>query len=152
MSAGVTGISSLAEGLAQYNAGRQRKALFDTNAEIAARQAQSEAQAGAYNEMMVRMRGDALAGQQTAQIGASNLQQAGTPAQVVASSRMVNEMDALQVRNNANRRAWGYRVQGVSDELQGKMAADAGLLNGVGSILTGGAAAYKQRRDTGSWF
>lgn len=152
MSAGMTAASGLMQGVGAYEAGQTRSQLFRANAQIAGEQAQSEAQAGAYNESAVRMRGAAMEGQQIAQIGANNLQQTGTPAQVVASARMVNEMDALQTRNNALRRAWGFQVQEASDNFQSKQAATAGDFSAAGSILTGGAKAYDQYKSTGTWF
>lgn len=152
MSSGLTASSALLSGVSRYEAGEERSRLFDANADIAKRQAQSEAEAGAYNETMVRMRGAALEGQQTAQIGANNLQQRGTPAAVVASSRMVNEMDALQTRNNALRRAWGFEVQGLNDRTQASFAQRSGEFGAVDSILTGGAKAYEQEQATGKWF
>ena len=152
MSAGVGEGASLLRGVGEFEAGQARGRLFNANEDIARRQFQSEAEAGAYNENMVRMRGAALEGQQVAQIGSSNLQQTGTPAQVVAGSRMVNEMDALQTRNNALRRAWGFEVQGESDAFQANQVRRAGAMNGFGSILAGSGAAYKEASETGSWF
>lgn len=152
MSAGLTGASALLGGVSQYEAGQEKSRLFNANASIAGQQSQSEAAAGAYNETAVRMRGAAVTGQQVANTGAGNLQQAGTPAQVIASTAGVNEMDALQTRNNALRRAWGFRVQQVSDLQQGDFAKSAGDFNAAGSILTGGAKAYTQEKAAGSWF
>lgn len=140
------------QGVGQYEAGQTRSQLFRNNAAIAGEQAQSEAAAGSVNETAVRMKGQALEGQQVAQVGASNLQQTGTPGQVIASSRMINEMDALQTRNNALRKAWGFQVQEVSDKFQAKEASAAGEFQGVGSILTGGAKAYDQYNKTGTFF
>lgn len=152
MSAGLTGASALLGGVSQYEAGQQKASLFRANAGIAMSQAQSEAAAGSYNESQVRRRSAAMTGQQMAQIGASNLQQTGTPAQVVAGTAAVNEMDALQTRNNALRRAWGFRVQAASDEKQEAFASSAGDFAAAGTILGGGAKAYKQSQDAGGWF
>ena len=125
--------------------------LYRANAGIAAAQYQSEAAAGAYNESQVRRRGEALEGQQVAQIGANNLQQSGTPSQVVASTRAVNEMDALQTRNNALRRAFGFQVQQVSDLKQAQIAKTSGDFNAIGSILGGGSRAYDESIKAGGW-
>lgn len=152
MPAALTFGADLLAGVGAYEAGKTRSLLYRANASVAAQQAQSEREAGAYGEQMVRMRGAALQGQQVAQIGASNLQQAGTPSQVVASTAMVNEMDALQTRNNALRRAWGFEVQGASDAFQSKQAATAGITRGLGSILSGGAKADEQYNQTGTFF
>lgn len=152
MSAGLTASSSLLGAVSKYEAGEERSRLFGANQEVANRQAQSEQEAGAYNEQVVRMRGQALEGQQIASIGANNLQQGGTPAQVVAGSRMVNEMDALMTRNNALRRAWGFQVQGFSDALQSSFAQRSAESGAADSILSGGAKAYGEYEATGRWF
>lgn len=152
MAGGLSLAAGFLQGVGEYEAGQARSQLYRANAGIAAQQARSEAQAGAYNESAIRMKGAALTGQQVAQIGANNLQQTGTPAQVVASTAMVNEMDALQTRNNALRRAWGFQVQEVSDTFQAKQAATAGAFSAAGSILSGGAKATQQYNETGSWF
>jgi len=152
MSAGLTGAGALMGGVAQYEAGQERSSLFRANAGIAMQQAQSEAAAGAANEESVRMHGAALTGQQTANIGANQLQQGGTPSQVIAGTAAVSEMDALRTRNNALRRAWGFQVQGASDVAQEGFVKSAGDYNAVGSILGGGAKAYGQSQAAGGWW
>jgi hypothetical protein len=138
--------------VSQFEAGQTRSQLFKANAQIATAQGQSEAEAGAENANLIKMRGAAVRGQQVAAIGGNNLQQGGTNAQVVASTAGINEMDALTTRNNALRRAWGFEVQGASDQFQEKQAATAGDYSAVGSILAGGAKALTQENATGSWF
>lgn len=140
------------QGVGAYEAGQSRSQLFRANSQIAGEQSQAEAQAGAYNESAIRMKGEALEGQQVAQVGASNLQQTGTSAQVIAGSKMINEMDALQTRNNALRKAWGFQVQEASDNFQSKQASTAGDFQGAGSILTGGAKSYDEYNKTGTFF
>jgi hypothetical protein len=152
VSAGVTAAGGLLQGVGQYEAGQTRSNLFRANASIATAQGESEAEAGATNASMIKMRGAAVEGQQVAAIGANNLQQTGTNANVVASTAAVNEMDALNTRNNAMRRAWGFEVQGASDAFQEKQASSAGDYSAAGSILAGGAKAYKEDQTTGSFF
>jgi hypothetical protein len=152
MSAGVTGAGALLGGVAQYESGQEKSTLFRANAGIAAQQYQSEAQAGAFNAQQIARKGAAMTGQQVANIGANNLQQSGTPAAVVASTAAVNEQDQLQTMNNAMRRAWGFQVQGASDQQQAGFAKSAGDFNAFGTILGGGAKAYDQSVRAGGWF
>ena len=152
MSAGVTGANALLTGVSQYEAGQTRARLLTANQGIAAAQAASEVATGNYNANAVLMRGAAMKGQQIATIGANGLQQGGTNATVVADTSRINELDALQTRNNALRRAWGFQVQGASDAFQAKEASTAGDLSGLGGILSGGGKAYTQFNDTGRWF
>jgi hypothetical protein len=151
MSAGVTGASALLGGVSQFEAGETKSSLFKANQGVAIAQAQSEEAAGSYNESAQLRRGAAMTAQQINQIGGGNLQQAGTPAQVVASTAEVNEMDALQIRNNAARKAWGFRVQAASDQLQSEFAKSSGDFNAAGTILGGGAKAYTQAQAAGGW-
>lgn len=150
MAAGLTGASALLGGVSQYEAGQERRTLFNANAGIASRQAQSEEAAGSFNESLIRRRGTQVQGQEVANIGANNLTQAGTNAQVVASTAATNELDALTTRNNAMRKAWGFKVQESSDEQQAGFAQSAGIGSGIGSILTGGARAFTQSQAAGS--
>ncbi len=152
MSAGLTGASALLGGVSQFEAGQERGSLLGANRGIATAQAGSEIEAGNYNANNILLRGAALKGQQIANIGANNLQGGGTPAQVVASSAEINEADALQTRNNAMRRAWGFQVQGESDRVQEGFARSAGTENAIGSILGGGAKSYTEAQNAGGWF
>lgn len=152
MSAGVEEGGALLSGIDRYEAGKERATLFNANASVADRQAQSEAAAGSYGETMVRMRGAATTGKQVAAIGASNLQQGGTPQQVVSTSAELNEMDALTTRNNALRKAWGYEVQAESDRLQAGFATRAGSAGAIESVLGGSAKAYTAAQEAGGWW
>lgn len=152
MSAGLTESNALLAGVSRYEAGQERSRLFGANAEVARRQAESEAEAGAYNASIIRMRGAARVGQIETAFGANNLQQKGTPSAVAASAAGLSELDALTTQNNALRRAWGFEVQGASDVVQERMSQEAGIEGGIGSILSGGAEGYTQYTKTGSWF
>lgn len=152
MSSSLTGAAGLFGGVAQYEAGQQRSMLFNANAGVAQQQYQSELQAGSVNESALRRKGAAVQGEQVANIGANNLQQAGTPSQVVASTAAVNEQDLLTTRNNAMRKAWGFQVQEASDQKQAAFAKATGNFSAAGTILGGGAKAYTQENETGSWF
>ena len=144
MSAGLTEEGALLGGVSRFAAGQERGALFRANENVSEAQVASEFRAGSANENIERMKAKALEGQQVAQIGASGVQQAGSPSAVVASTAAINEMNALQIRNNAARRAWGFAVQGESDRIQAGLARQAGTIEGIGTILGGTAKAYQQ--------
>lgn len=125
-----------------YSAGQAKGKLNDLNARIADEQAKSEMASGSYNANLVRQKGAKVMGQQIASIGANNLQQTGTNLNVVADTARANEADALQVQNNALRRAWGFEVQGVSDRFQGGIARQQGILSGIGDVVGGASSIY----------
>lgn len=142
MAAGAQLAGGVTQGIAQFESGKTRSELLDTNAEIADAQARSEEQAGGYNANLIRLRGARQQGQMVSAMGANNLQQGGTNALVVAGAARQNELDALQTQNNALRRAWGFDVQGASDREQAGLAEQGGILSGVGSLINAGGKYY----------
>lgn len=123
-------------------AGNTKEALERDNVAIADQQAKSELNAGSYNAGLARKKAAMIEGNQIAAIGANNLQQRGTPATVVADTAAAQEGNALNIQNNALRKAWGFEVQGQSDEFQGRQAEVAGILSGIGDLSSGGAKTY----------
>jgi hypothetical protein len=132
----------------QIAAGNTKDAEEQANAGIADQQAKSEMASGAYNAGLARKKAAMIQGQQVASIGANNLQQAGTNAAVVASTAGAQEANALQIQNNALRRAWGFQVQGASDRFQGQLAKQQGILSGVGSLAGMGGSLFNQNENT----
>jgi hypothetical protein len=144
-SEGLSAAGTLGKAGSQVAAGMTKNKLEQANASIADQQAKSEIEAGGYNANLIRQKGAQRTGAQIANIGANNLQQGGTNAQVVAGGAAATERDALMTQNNSMRKAWGFEVQGVSDRFQGKEAVQGGILSGVGSLITGAGTLYKMR-------
>jgi hypothetical protein len=128
---------------ADIAAGDTRSNLENANAEIASQQAKSEMASGAYGANLARQKGAQIQGQQVSAIGANNLQQTGTPSQVVADTARASEQNALQTQNNALRRAWGFEVQGSSDKTQADLASQGGILSGVGALAGSAGSIYR---------
>ena len=124
-------------------AGNEKDALERANASIADQQAKSEMASGGYNTNLARQKAAQIQGTQIAAIGANNLQQSGTPSLVVADTAKAQEANALQIQNNALRRAWGFDVQGASDTLQGELAKQGGILSGIGDITSTAGKVYR---------
>ncbi len=97
-----------------------------------------------------RMKGTASIGDMRAAYGASGVDgTVGSPLAAMADVRMMSELDALKIKNNAAREAWGMqqdakrmRTEGDNALKAGKNAALSTLLGGGGDALKGGAAAY----------
>ena len=128
----------------QIKAGDTKASLDNANAAIADQQAKSEIEAGNINANLMRQKGAQVTGQQISAIGANNLTQGGTNAQVVAGTAGATELNVLNTQNNALRRAWGFQVQGASDRTQASLAAQGGMLSGIGSLASGGASLYNK--------
>lgn len=81
--------------------------------------------------------------QQEVVMGAGNLDpNMGTAGQVLDQTSTMGTLDALTLRTNAARQAWGYNTQATNSNLQGSMARTAGYFGAAGTLLSGGARAY----------
>ncbi len=115
--------------------------LARQRAGIAAQQAADARQRG---EIAVQKQRD-LTGQrigtQTAQLAAQGTDLEGSPTDILGDTARAGEHDALTIRSNAAREAWGYEVQGAG------FGADAALRDsfqpsylGAGASLLSGAS------------
>jgi hypothetical protein len=99
-----------------------------------------------------RMAGGQLAARQQVAFASSGVDPTvGTPADVMADSRMMSELDALTEENNAAREAWGYKKQAEQIRRQNKFDRQtrgyrmAGTILGGAGQLAGSAASYTAR-------
>lgn len=133
--------------------------LADYNAGVARLQAKDAVARGAEEESRFRAQIGGAIGAQRAGIAAGNIDVSyGSAVDVQADAAFLGELDALTIRNNAAREAWGYTVQaadldkraeisrktGVYQEAAGRQAATATNVAAVGTIL-GGTSALLQR-------
>lgn len=80
-----------------------------------------------------------LASQRTT-FAANNLDMSvGTPTELLGDTAAMGEQDALTIRANAARQAWGLRSQGVGYLNDAAVGQSAAKNNAVGSILTTGS-------------
>jgi hypothetical protein len=122
------------------------------NAIINENNAQAAEQAGQTLEQNQRQKTAQIIGSTRNAQAANGLDTtSGTPASVQTDEAKLGELDALTIRSNAGRQAYGYRVEGMSDEAQarlddasaknaivaGNIKADAANIQGVSSILSG---------------
>lgn len=87
-----------------------------------------------------RVRGEAsqVIGQQRAAFGASGIDASvGSAANLAAYSRQQAELDALRLKNNAAREAWGIRTQAQEVLRQGRMEKKNSRVAAVGTIMGG---------------
>lgn len=109
----------------QREEGLYQKAIYEQNERIANEQAKDAIARGRYDEAQHRLQIRSLIGEQRATMAAQGIeindpdQSAGA---VQLSTRAQGEYDAILIRNNAAREAWGYKVQGYNASLQGHLA------------------------------
>jgi hypothetical protein len=166
-------VSTAMTAYGMYSQGQQQKAMgeyqsavaknnaitAENNAQIQERGAADAEARGRIEEQQHRLKVKGLIGSQRSALAASGVQvDTGSALDVVSDSAMFGEMDALTIRSNAEREAYGMRVgaynsraQGANFIAEGNMAqlagsnaarngmwgAGASLLSGAGQIGMG---------------
>lgn len=154
------GQAAAAAGAAQRRAAESGAELQDFNAKIADMQAQDAIERGAETESRYRTQVRGAIGTQRAGLAAQGVKVGfGSAVDVQADAAYLGELDALSIRNNAAREAWGYKMQatdlrkraeiarkeGVYLEAAGKQTQSAYNLASYGTLV-GGATTMLQTR------
>lgn len=143
----------LRAGAAAREAGELEAWRLQYNARIAELQAADAVERGAEAESRFRTSVRGLIGRQRAAFAASGVNlSSGSPADVQADAAELGELDALTIRSNAAREAWGYGVQATDYRLQaeaarrtGRSAQTAGRIGAATTILGTGASLLLSR-------
>lgn len=151
-SAVVGGVSAYQSGQAQQDAANYQAAVARNNAILAEQYAQAEIARGRVLEDAKRQESAQRMGAVRAAAGASGLDvDSGSPLSLQADTAMLGEFDAQTIRNNSERAAHGYRVQGMNytaqaqlDRMAGENASRVGAL-GMWSSIIGGASSVSDR-------
>lgn len=129
-----------AQGQANYQA-----AVARNNAIIAERNAADAEKRGEIAETRQRQQVAQLAGRQRATLAGNGVViDEGSALDITTDTAGFGELDALTVRNNADREAYRARVEGANFQAdaglydaRGSAAASAGMMNGFSSLLSG---------------
>lgn len=130
--------------------GRFQSDVAERNAQLAERQGEDALNRGSLEEN--RMRGETVrqVASGRAALAAQGIDiSSGSAAGDTASQELVGEVDALTIRNNAAREAWGYNVDAANSRMQGRLALLAGeneaateRLGSVSTLLSGASSLY----------
>lgn len=146
------GQAAEAAGKAERAASESEANLADFNANVATMQAKDAIERGGEAESAFRAKVRGLIGTQRAGYGASGVDVGyGSAVDVQADTAKLGELDALTIRTNAQREAWGFQVQaadlrtraeiarrtGVYQEQAGKMAATNADIAAAGTLVGG---------------
>jgi hypothetical protein len=150
---GVTVGGIVMDVIGKIKAGNAAKNIGDYNAAQYELQAQDAIQRGGADEEKFRAGVKTLIGGQRAGFAGQNVDIGqGTPVDVVSDTAFLGELDALTIRQNAQREAHGYQAMAENARLGGDAAksaaywsAGATALGGAGSLL---AARYGWGRST----
>ena len=152
--AGILGAASaVAGGVAARNAANYQAQVATNNASLATQQAASALQSGAAQESASRMATTRrIAGAEAAQAANGVDVGVGSPVAVREGMAAVGDTDALMIRYNAAREAYGDQLQATSFSSQAtldKASGDQALLKGIigaGSSFLGSASSL-----SGKW-
>lgn len=144
-----TGFGFMSQMNAQAAAGAQQNYLAQQDRQRQMLAQQQAADATQRGEVAVQKQRNLTAqriGTQQATLAAQGTDLAGSPTDILGDTARAGEQDALTVRSNAAREAWGYQVQGAG------YGADASLRSsfqpsylGAGSSLLMGASSLSDK-------
>ncbi len=154
ISTGVGFIGQMQQQQAQAQAASINQANLNYQAQVqrnnqamADRQAQDAIQRGRVEEDKRRMLTQQQIGQQQARLAGQGTDLEGSPTDILGDTAATGELDALTIRSNAAREAWGYRVQatnyGADAALKTSSAANSSYspnYMGAGASLLAGAS------------
>lgn len=146
---------ALYAGDAQAAAAEYNAKIMGQNAIFADQRAKDALERGRLEEERVRREGTLVRKGQEARYGAAGIDLAyGSPLDAIISSATQAELDALTIRENANREAedhdkeaWSYRANASLAKAEAKSAKIAAAVGAIGSVLSGGAEVYKYKQD-----
>jgi hypothetical protein len=139
--------------------GQYQKTIANENSRLATVNAQDATQRGQLEEQRARLGTRQQIGSTRAGLAAQGVDiGSGSAADVQASEAGLGELDALTIRNNAAREAYGFNVEAQQATREGRLAQFAGdqaaagyRAQGVSTLLTGlgntAARAYSYQHD-----
>jgi pyruvate/2-oxoglutarate dehydrogenase complex dihydrolipoamide acyltransferase (E2) component len=156
--------ASEAAGTAQRQAAESEASIADYNAAVANLQAKDAVDRGAEDESRFRSQVKVAIGGARAATAQRNIDVGfGSAVDVQADAAHLGELDALTIRTNAAREAWGYKVQSTdytnragvarktgyyaqqAGQAAGAAQRTAGNLNAIGTVASGGASLLMAR-------
>ncbi len=133
------------QAMGQYESGKANQRLMNQNAEVAEWQAEDALDRGRQAEGRHRVEVRRTIGAQRARIAASGVDISAADSSAMdlfADTARLGELDALTIRNNAAREAWGFKTQAVDLRARGDIAKMEGKYAAVGTLLSTGGKAY----------
>ena len=140
ISLALTAIGGYTQYESQKAEGRYNEAVAKNNGAAAETQAQQAEQLGSIDEDRQRARMRQVIGKQRTAFAANNIDSSsGTALDLISETAQFGEEDALAIRANAARDAWGFRTQGMNYRAQGTLARAQARNQGTATLLSTGA-------------
>jgi hypothetical protein len=148
----VSAVGGIESANAQKKAAEYQSQVAQNNAQLASQQANQTMAAGDQAAANEGLKARAQVGAIKAAQGASNVDvNTGSALDTRASAAELGELNAMTVRSNASKQAYGYQTNATSDlaqaglyKMQAQQAPTAGLLNASGSLLSSASGVANQ--------
>lgn len=145
-------VGAVGQGISSSHAASAQGEIARNNAIQAGRNAQFTSEQGTGQEILAGERSRGQQGAIRTGFGANGVDpNTGSPADVARSARDLAQQDALTIRSNSARQAYGYKTQqqggntqALLDASAAQSAAAAGGINAAGSLLSGLSDAQRQ--------
>jgi hypothetical protein len=130
--------STVISAAAAVQQGQAAKAAGDANAQIQRRFASDALLRGAAEEQDMRLRTAGFMGEQAAAFGASGAEiESGSSLDILGDTAELGELDALRIRNNAQREAYAHLAGAELSQTEGENARTSSLLSAAGTLIGG---------------
>lgn len=140
----LTAVSTISDIMAAQQEGEFKASSLRQNAQLARLQAEDAMSRGQSGSIQIASRAKSMIGSQRAALAAQGIDiGSGSALDIQANTAQLAEMDAMTVRVNAAREAWGFDVQAVNYENQARLAETAAENKIRSSLLTGGLTALR---------
>lgn len=128
---------------AQNEAGRYNRRVAEANAENQAALARDAQERGRIAESQRREETRKRLAIQRVSSAARGVEvDSGSALDLLEGTAWEGELDALQIRSNAQREAWGHRAAAGQSRAQGALASSSAKSGAMGSLLTGSSSAF----------
>jgi hypothetical protein len=141
---GISAVAMMGVGTAfsmysQVTAGKAQRDMFEANAKLADMQAADAIERGKYAETAQRRITSRTIGTQRAGLAAQHVDvNVGSASDVQETAAYLGELDALTIRGNAAREAWGYKVDAANSREHGTYSVIQGNTGATQTLLNGG--------------
>ncbi len=141
--AGATASNAISQSEASRAQGDYQRSQSYLNASLADRQGQDAIERGAADANTARRKGNATVASQKSQMAAQGLDvgAGGGSDEVLEATRTLSEAEQLNIKTNAWREAWGYKIAAINDRAEGDMAQIAGKGAAKQTLIAGGMQA-----------
>jgi hypothetical protein len=136
--------SAYSQSKAQRAEGDFNASIYESNARLQALQAEDAIIRGDKEAVKAKQAAKRLIGSQRAAMGAQGIDlESGSALDIQQETASLGAEEALNIKNNAWREAWGYRSQEADYKARAKYAKITGRSTAKNTLLTGGLTVAK---------